>query len=277
MAPQFYFQKKSTQSSDLLHQASFYWENTMLTNHYRSENADLIAFSNRYFYQNKLKPYPSPNQNKAIEVIQAKGQFVDRKNEEEARIVADLVAEKLKKGEKDFGLVAFSQTQLIAILDKLSADHQNLLLDEEADYFVQSLENVQGDQCNHLIISMGYAPNEDGDFHMRFGPLNQEQGHRRLNVLMSRAKSKITFVRSVKAEDFPISDNDGVELLRKLMLFLEEDHDDRNQQLGDHISLDVSKNKLTIRQPQNAFQSSVGLVNFYNVMVSRGWGVEFFV
>jgi len=277
MAPQFYFQKKSTQSSDLLHQASFYWKNTMLTNHYRSEHADLIAFSNRYFYQNKLKPYPSPDQNKAIEVIQVDSKFIDRKNEKEAKIVADLIAEKLKKGEKDFGLVAFSQTQLSAIIEELSADHQNQLLDEEADYFVQSLENVQGDQCNHLIISMGYAPNEDGDFHMRFGPLNQEQGHRRLNVLMSRAKSKITFVRSVKADDFPISDNDGVELLRKLMLFLEEEHGDLDQYLGEHISLDSSSGKLTVRQPQNTFGSSVGLVNFYGVMVSRGWDVLFLV
>ena len=173
--------------------------------------------------------------------------------------------------------MAFSQTQLNAILDKLSANHQNQLLEEEADYFVQSLENVQGDQCNHLIISMGYAPNEEGDFHMRFGPLNQEQGHRRLNVLMSRAKSKITFVRSVKAEDFSISDNDGVELLRKLMLFLEEEHSDLDQQLGNHITLDASSKKLTVRQPQNTFESSVGLVNFYNVMVSRGWDVEFIV
>lgn len=277
MAPQFYFQRKSTQSSDLLHQASFYWKNTMLTNHYRSIHADLIAFSNRYFYQNKLKPYPSPIQNKAIEVIQVDGTFIDRKNEKEAKIVADLITEKLKNGEKDFGLVAFSQIQLTAILDNLSADHQNQLLEEEADYFVQSLENVQGDQCNHLIISMGYAPNEEGDFHMRFGPLNQEQGHRRLNVLMSRAKSKITFVRSVKAEDFSISDNDGVELLRKLMLFLEEEHNDLDQQLGDHITLDVSSGKLTVRQPQNTFESSVALVNFYNVMVSRGWDVEFLV
>ncbi|PHR44647.1 MAG: hypothetical protein COA32_14745 [Fluviicola sp.] len=277
MAPQFYFQKKSTQSSDLLHQASFYWKNTMLTNHYRSENADLIAFSNRYFYQNKLKPYPSFKQNQAIEVIQTDGTFVDRKNDKEAKIVSDIITEELKKSEKDFGLVAFSQTQLTAIIDNLSADHQNQLLEEEADYFVQSLENVQGDQCNHLIISMGYAPNEEGDFHMRFGPLNQEQGHRRLNVLMSRAKSKITFVRSVKAEDFSISDNDGVELLRKLMLFLEEEHNDLEQQLGDHITLDASSKKLTVRQPQNTFDSSVGLVNFYNVMVSRGWDVGFLV
>ncbi|PHR44650.1 MAG: hypothetical protein COA32_14760 [Fluviicola sp.] len=112
---------------------------------------------------------------------------------------------------------------------------------------------------------------------MRFGPLNQEQGHRRLNVLMSRAKSKITFVRSVKAEDFSISDNDGVELLRKLMLFLEEEHGDLDQYLGDYISLDSSNGKLTVRQPQNAFASSVALINFYGVMVSRGWGVGFLV
>jgi hypothetical protein len=94
---------------------------------------------------------------------------------------------------------------------------------------------------------------------------------------MSRAKSKITFVRSVKAADFPISDNDGVELLRKLMLFLEEDHSNLKEQLGGLLTLDQSSGKLSIRQPQNAFNSSVGLINYYGVMFSRGWGVELLV
>ncbi|MEX2483545.1 MAG: ATP-binding protein [Brumimicrobium sp.] len=277
MAPQFYFQKKATQSADLLHQASFYWKNCMLTNHYRSEHADLIAFSNRYFYKNKLKTYPTPKQTQVIEVIEADGKFIDRKNEKEAKIVADLIAEKLNQDEKDFGLIAFSQTQLKAILNQLSSEHANQLFDNEANYFVQSLENVQGDQCNHLIISLGYAPDENGDFHMRFGPLNQEQGHRRLNVLMSRAKSKITFVRSVTSDDFTISDNDGIEILRKLMLFLEEEHKEAPVQFDKDLFVNKENSKLNIDQPQDLFSSSVELVNFYKVMDKRGWNVEFLV
>ena len=37
---------------------------------------------------------------------------------------------------------------------------------------------------------------------MRFGPVNLDQGHKRLNVLFSRAKRKIDFFSSVRYSDF---------------------------------------------------------------------------
>ncbi|MDX1651724.1 MAG: ATP-binding protein [Brumimicrobium sp.] len=275
MAPQFYFQKRSSVQLDLLHQADYYWPNFMLTNHYRSIHNELIAFSNRYFYENKLKTYPSPVEKKAVEVLDAGGIYHDRVNKKEASLAAEVIQTAINHGHKDFGIVAFSQTQLQEIMNNLSAETRDLLMEDDANMLIQSLENVQGDQCEHLIISMGYARNENGEFRMQFGPLNQEQGHRRLNVLMSRARSKITFIRSVNSDDFKISDNEGVEMLRKLMLFLEEEKVDNNKEFPFDLKPKISENNLLIRNPQAFFPSAHALINFHAVMKSRGWNPEY--
>ena len=55
-------------------------------------------------------------------------------------------------------------------------------------FFVKSLENVQGDERDAMIISVGYGKDADGHLTLNFGPLNMEGGSRRLNVLVTRAK-----------------------------------------------------------------------------------------
>tara|TARA_B100000508_G_scaffold137355_1_gene131623 strand:- start:145755 stop:149102 length:3348 start_codon:yes stop_codon:yes gene_type:complete len=273
MAPSFYFQSKNTSTHDLLHQSSFYWRNQMLTNHYRSSHERLIAFSNKYFYEDKLTTFPKPSENYPIHLINTEGKFIDRVNQEEAKVSAKEIQKLLKNENGSIGIVAFSQKQLTTILNQLPPQTVDLLMDEDYPGFVQSLENVQGDQCDHLIISLGYAKDEDGKFNMRFGPLNQEQGHRRLNVLMSRAKDKITFIRSVKSEDFNISDNEGVEHLRKLMLFLEEEQKESVHKFPKGISL-KEKNHLVISSPQKIFENALSLTNYFDVLTSRGWKVS---
>lgn len=272
MAPQFYFQKKTLHQSDALHHTSFYWENVILTHHYRSIHPSLIAFSNQYFYENQLKTFPTPHPEKPIELITTDGVFDERSNEKEAEIVSKIIIKKVKNKEFNFGLVAFSQAQLKAILDKIPTNYLDQLEDKDS-IFIQSLENVQGDQCEHLIISLGYAKNESGDFHKRFGPLNQEQGHRRLNVLMSRAISKITFVRSVTSADFSISVNEGVESLRKLMLFLEKVENSEFETSFEE-GIERKENSLLIKDLASSFRSGFELVDFYRTSVGRGWGLE---
>ncbi len=274
MAPHFYFQKKSTPTHDLLLQGSFHFKNLMLTNHYRSSNDRLIAYSNRNFYNGKLTTFSKPNPLQVIKVVTTNGKFIDRVNVEEAKVTAKEIQTQIKNGNRDLGIVAFSKTQLNAVLEELPSDIKDLLLSDQNKGFVQSLENVQGDQCSHLIISMGYAPNENGDFHMRFGPLNQEQGHRRLNVLMSRAKDKITFIRSAIAKDFSISDNDGVEALRKLMLFLEE-APQKSENIFPKNVTQFDPNTLEITAPQELFSSAIQMVNYSQVLIERGWKVKF--
>lgn len=59
------------------------------------------------------------------------------------------------------------------------------------EVFVKNLENVQGDERDVILISVGYGPRVAGEplDSMAFGPVSNEGGERRLNVLFTRARS----------------------------------------------------------------------------------------
>lgn len=263
---------KGSQDIDLLAQSSFYWSNRILQYHYRSHHDEIITFSNSYFYQNKLRAFPFYNADFPIEVIDLKGVFEDRVNLKEAHFAAKVISEKIKNDDFSFGIVAFSQKQLDAILEALPKDDFIKLMERENEILMSSLEHVQGEQCDHLIISLGYAFNREGKFLHQFGPLNKEGGHRRLNVLMSRARKKITFIRSVNENDFKISENDGVDMLRKLMAYLSnvEQHTD------DCISNSVKrKNTFLVKSFYKEVPEALNLLSVHNVLKSRNWKVEY--
>jgi hypothetical protein len=66
---------------------------------------------------------------------------------------------------------------------------------------VKNLENVQGDERDVIYISTVYGKDENGNFYQRFGPINGTYGHRRLNVLFTRAKKRVTVFTSMLPED----------------------------------------------------------------------------
>lgn len=261
-------------SIDLLSYAKYYLKNQKLRFHYRSINQKLIEYSNNYFYNKELTVFPEYQvSDSGIEVVNLKGIYENRVNIEEAKYVAKLIQKQLDTKDFDFGVVAFSSKQLEAILSELKADDLIKLNENEDTILISSLENVQGEQCEHLIISSGYAKNEEGKFHHRFGPLNEQNGHRRLNVLMSRAKKKITFVRSITEEDFKISSNEGVEHFRKLMLFLSKQEKNQDKEIPFNATL--NKNEIWFRNINKEFPYAYDFVTVFNVLKNRGWKLRY--
>ncbi len=207
----------------------------MLLWHYRSRNESLIAFSNAYYYENRLYTFPSadlPGPTSGIEFVHVPEGVYDRggkrDNKMEAKKVADLVFEQFKAHpEMSLGVVAFSEEQQLAILDvieymkKLKPDFQQYFDEgQEESFFVKNLENVQGDERDVMFFSVGYGKDLDGKLVMNFGPLNMEGGHRRLNVAITRARRQVKLVSSMQPEDIdPNSSSKGVLLLRRYMEF----------------------------------------------------------
>jgi hypothetical protein len=68
-------------------------------------------------------------------------------------------------------------------------------------FFVKNLENVQGDERDVIILSLGYGYDPQGQMTMNFGPVNRAGGERRLNVGVTRAREMTILVSSVKAAD----------------------------------------------------------------------------
>ena len=68
-------------------------------------------------------------------------------------------------------------------------------------FFVKNLERVQGDERDAILMSIGYGKNPDGRMLYRFGPLNNAGGERRLNVAVTRARSRVKLISSFSSAD----------------------------------------------------------------------------
>ncbi len=86
-------------------------------------------------------------------------------------------------------------------------------------FFVKNLENVQGDERDAIFISTVYGPDENGNVYQRFGPINSQTGHRRLNVLFTRAKHHVRLITSLQPSDVRPGPNSyrGVHVLREYL------------------------------------------------------------
>lgn len=63
--------------------------------------------------------------------------------------------------------------------------------DVDEPVFVKNLENVQGDERDLILFSVGYGPDATGRLSLNFGPINQQGGYKRLNVAVTRARSEM--------------------------------------------------------------------------------------
>jgi hypothetical protein len=187
-------------------------------------------------------------------------------NENEAQECANYLIKRLETNSNDesIGVVSFSESQLKSILKKIPQKYSNKMneLEEENRLFFKTLDQVQGDECDILIISFGYGRNKEGSFEMRFGPINQLGGEKRLNVLFSRAKKEIHFFSSVKYSDFPQTKNDAVLLLKQWFAMLEDNSAKIPKKYEIHI--------LDILEQAKDVDDFTHLVSIYN---DRGWKI----
>ena len=226
------------EEESLLDLARFKYPSVMLNYHYRAKFEELINFSNYAFYDAKLTVSPNTvkPEKAPIEVIKIdNGMWKGRCNKEEAKKVVSIIKAFLldRKNKETVGIITFNTNQREAILDEIDREclkdqeFSNLYKKElertdngeDIGIFVKNIENVQGDERDHIIFSIGYAKNEEGKVVRNFGWLNQQGGENRLNVAISRAKRKITIVTSIFPEELEVNDlkNMGPKLYRKYL------------------------------------------------------------
>jgi len=280
MSPSMYFKSGASEHVNLLHQASFHWKSVHLKHHYRSHHPDLIAFSNQHFYNGSLIAFPSAQGvDRCIHNhYLPEGIYHNGINEIEANAVADFIKKTWEK-DKSIGVVAFSESQLACIRSKIP-EHIWQELENAFDNgvgFFKALEQVQGDECDELMVSLAYGRNHEGIFRMQFGPLNGANGTRRLNVLMSRARKNIHFFSSVRSSDFKLSSNQGADLLRKLMHFIEQNQLSKTKELAlpFPLAFNYSENRMVIPKVWQTISDSEEMVTFYSTMQTKGWEVVF--
>jgi hypothetical protein len=245
------------------------FSNLRLNWHYRSRHEALIAFSNYKFYDGKLVTYPSARSegpHVGVEFFHVNGIYRrggGADNPLEAVKVAERVIEHFTtRPDLTLGVVTFSVAQAEAIMDAIDKARELRRgldrffdgTDRLRDFFVKSLESVQGDERDVMIFSIGYGPDEAGKITANFGVLNKPKGWRRLNVAVTRARQRVEVVASVRAGNIPPSENENVEYLRAYL-----DYAERGQAA---LAIELGSSGLG---PESPFEESV-------IKTIRAWG-----
>lgn len=259
-----------------------------LSRHYRSRHESLIAFSNKKFYNNRLLTFPSHNDSEhRVSTIDPEGVYDigrTRTNRIEAEAVVNYIIELLATAEMapSIGVVAFSKPQSNLIDDLLSFElsHDRPLqrkLDQAQEpLFIKNLENVQGDERDIIIFSIGYGPDKNGSISLNFGPLNKEGGERRLNVAVSRAREEMVVFSSLKPSHIPESGSTsaGVAALRSFLAYAsgetaesaESQSDISTDAIVDDIASQLRKYGMEVRTHvgRSSFRIDIAIIDTLN-------------
>lgn len=203
--------------------------------HYRSKHQSLIAFSNKNFYGNQLISLPSNDigtSERGLQYVHVDGTYEGSGgNSTEASHVADAVVEHIKKFPKmSLGVGTFNTTQQKLIMDAVDKRRQQDRSIEfffenkgEDKFFVKNLENIQGDDRDVIFISCSFGKDSSGKVQLNLGPISQQNGKRRLNVLFTRAKYKMKVFASIRGDEIDLerAHSEGARLLREFLIFAE--------------------------------------------------------
>lgn len=214
--------------------------------HYRSRHEDLIAFSNHHIYDRRLITFPAitaeptPGRGVRLEYVPDAVYAPERDGElggttrvnriESRRAVALILEHARTRPDKSLGVVALGLRHRDTIdrelleARKAHPELEGFFAEDRPDpFFVKALEQVQGDERDVILISIGFGKNADGKLSHNFGPINNDGGERRLNVLVTRARYEVIVVSSIRAHDIDLarSQATGVRLLKNYLDFAE--------------------------------------------------------
>jgi very-short-patch-repair endonuclease len=155
------------------------------------------------------------------------------RNEAEARAVADAVLRHMVGSSESLGVAAMNIQQRELIEDEIDRRLKHSAMaqawverhkDSAEPFFVKNLENVQGDERDVIFVSVTYGPDQTGRVRKNFGPINKEGGHRRLNVLFTRAKRRLEVFSTMRGGDIAIDtgESEGTRTLREYLHFAEK-------------------------------------------------------
>jgi len=202
----------------VLAQASAFLPDSHLNWHYRSRDERLIAFANHHIYRGSLVTFPGAGLERpplhADVVEPAPHSLTDTSSApaEVERVVELVLEHAAVHPNQSLGVIAPGVQHARRIehaLDRALEGRSDLdkFFDPEKEerFFVKNIEQVQGDERDAIILSVGYAKDAGGNLSHNFGPITHETGHRRLNVAVTRARAHMAVVSSFSWRDVDLS------------------------------------------------------------------------
>jgi superfamily I DNA and/or RNA helicase len=271
MPPSNYFSGNEVGPS-ILDTAHYRLNNYMLKWHYRSKNPELISFSNHSFYDSQLilSPAKDPNSQVLNYHFVPNSNYKEGVNTKEAKELIAYLEKHLKElNGKEIGIATFSLAQQKVIEKELARSKALSTKLEDESLFVRNLENLQGDECDILLISIGYGPDKDGKLSLNMGALSKNGGHNRLNVLITRAREQVHVFSSIPNGSIRLSDNEGINYLRDYLEFIQQPNRANN---WTDLSIDYTSSKIVITGTES--ERIEALLSRVSVLKSIGFDVE---
>jgi len=248
--------------------------------HYRSKTESLIRFSQKRFYPT-MKTFPAPVPKKAglgfVDIFVENATSDAGVNIAEANVVVEELRKHFNKYFIDgrlvesIGIVSFGEKQRDKIVklvendDELNAKIREAIQNrdkndvEEKVIFFKTIEEVQGQEAAHLIISFTYGVDKNGEQQNRFGELNRDKlGQCIFNVAVTRSQKSLTVVHSIRARDIDAATNTKIAYIKEYLEIAEFFSNEGKEQfvskdlpkgfitqVGDYIkSLGISENRI---------------------------------
>ena len=204
--------------------------------HYRSQDERLINFSNANIYERSLVTFPGTKQGTGVRHILAdevpKHAEGTSSNPGVVRQVVELILNHAAhKPDDSLGVIALGKRHATDISRALrvarlesDVDYGGFFEEKGAEpFFIKVMSDAQGDERDHVIVSIGYGRNPDGDLVYRWGSLNTRGGHRRLNVAVTRSKRRMTVVSAVTSDEIEPgrAKSRGMDLMRQFIAYAE--------------------------------------------------------
>lgn len=231
--------------------------------HYRSRHPSLIRYSNHEFYDDELVLFPSPfddHESYGVRLEEVPGgRYSGSVNVKEVQYVAEEALKFMRQHpDRSLGIVTMNRPQrdLLQIeMDRIVAENPEadeycrIWGDHIESFFVKNLENVQGDERDTIMISTVYGRSVDHEkLHQRFGPVNGPVGHRRLNVLFTRAKYQTIVYTSMDPDEIRVEESSarGLKVFKEYLTFAKSGR--------------LSRPVYTGREPDSEFERAVATV-----------------
>jgi very-short-patch-repair endonuclease len=207
--------------------------------HYRSQDERLIAFSNSQpgLYDWSLTTFPGSGSgdvvtHELVPFVEGRVGQEDSVSDEVAAVVRAVATHARAHPDESLGVITMGIKHMNRIeealraarkRDSLLSAYMDRIFRENEKFFVKNLERVQGDERDAILISIGYGKSSDGRMLYRFGPINQEGGERRLNVAVTRARSRIGVISSFSSSDMDPARlrSAGAQMLRDYIAYCE--------------------------------------------------------
>tara|TARA_Y100000589_G_C27120817_1_gene616379 strand:- start:479 stop:1462 length:984 start_codon:yes stop_codon:yes gene_type:complete len=178
-----------------------------------------------------------------VKFVDAKGQYnpgnsgtfgSKNPNPTEAEKTVEIIIEEIKNNpDNSIGVALLNIKQTIRVFeifderlakDKIIQDYVNKWKNNSEYFFIKNLENVQGDERDTIIIGTVFGKTKEGKFAQGFGPINQEMGPNRINVLITRAKKKVIVCSSIPTNEID-THNKGRKILKDYLNYAQSGSD----------------------------------------------------